>query len=317
MTDVPQEYIEIDNDPGIGDFVQPNSDEQLLLLESEGQIQKGSLSTSVASTYLERAERAYGRLGAPRKFITFAAGILMRRDMLENPRFDTIGREMAILGELAACVDAALTELIVNIALEIDQVAALAFEIRSLAPDVFDRWVNLQFTVGKQLSMVTTRRNRLDPSSEELIEEQLQQGKLAAGAVLNAPAQFENFVGIARLTLEADLNVKTINEQMELDLALNDFITARRVSFMAQSLISPSGPKAKDLAEGMKLLLQARTFDKSYQVTIDRMRARNSRRSKTVKAAAEKRVTVAATPKAEKPVRKTAKTEAPALRIAI
>ena len=155
--------------------------------------------------------------------------------------------------------------------------------------------------------MVTTRRSRLDPSSEELIDEQLQRGKLAAGAVLNAPAQFENFVGIARLTLEADLNVKTINEQMELDLALNDFITARRISFMAQSLISPSGPTAKDLAEGMKLLLQARTFDKSYQVTIDRMRARNSRRLKTVQVAAEKRVTVATTEK----------TERPALRIAI
>jgi hypothetical protein len=317
MTDVPQECIEIDNDPGLGDFIQPNSDEQLPLLESDGQTQNGNFSTSVASTYLERAKGAYGRLGAPRKFITFAAGILMRRDSLENPRFDTLGREKAILGELAACVDAALTELIVNIALEIDQVAALAFEIRSLAPDVFDRWVNLQFTVGKQLSMLTTRRNRLDPSSEQLIEEQLQQGKLAAGAVLNAPAQFENFVGIARLTLEADLNVKTINEQMELDLALNDFITARRVSFMAQSLISPSGPKAKDLAEGMKLLLQARTFDKNYQVTIDRMRARNSRRSKTVQVAADKRVTVAATPRGEGPVHGTAGTERPVLRIAV
>ena len=257
MADVPQECIEIDNDPGLGDFVEPNNDEQPPLLETDGQTQNGNLSTSVASAFLERAKKAYGRLGAPRKFITFAAGILMRRDSLENPRFDTFGREMAILGELAACVHAALTELIVNIALKIDQVASLAFEIRSLAPEVFDRWVNLQFTVGKQLSMVTTRRNRLDPSSEEFIEDQLQQGRLAAGAVLNAPAQFENFVGIARLTLEADLNVKTINEQMELDLALNDFITARRVSFMAQSLISPSGPKAKDLTEGMKLLLQA------------------------------------------------------------
>jgi hypothetical protein len=317
MTEVPQEPIGLDNDPGLGDFVEPNSDDQPLLLETDDQTQNGNLSTSVTSTYLERAEEAYGRLGAPRKFITFAAGILMRRDSLENPRFDTFGRETTILGELAACVDAALTELIVNIALKIDQVAALAFEIRSLAPDVFDRWVTLQFTTGKQLSMVTTRRSRLDPSSEELIDEQLQRGKLAAGAVLNAPAQFENFVGIARLTLEADLNVKTINEQMELDLALSDFITARRISFMAQSLISPSGPNAKDLAEGMKLLLQARTFDKSYQATIDRMRARNSRRLKSVQVAAEKRVTVAATPKIEKPALRPEKAERPTLKIAI
>ena len=108
-------------------------------------------------------------------------------------------------------------------------------------------------------------------------------------------------MGIARLTLEQDLNIQTVNEQMELDLALTDFITARRISFAAQSLISPAGPRAKDLTEGLKLLTQARTFDKSYQVTIDRMRARNHRRLKTVQVASEKRVTVPATARTEKP----------------
>ena len=75
MTDVPQEYMEIDDDLGLGDFFEPNNDEQLPLLETDGQTQNGNLSTNVASTYLERAKEAYGRLGAPRKFITFAAGI--------------------------------------------------------------------------------------------------------------------------------------------------------------------------------------------------------------------------------------------------
>ena len=108
-------------------------------------------------------------------------------------------------------------------------------------------------------------------------------------------AQYENLVGIARLTLEHDLNITTLDEQMELDLALNDFIMARRISFMAQSLISPLGILRKDLGESMKLLAQVQKYDKNFQVTIDRMRARNRRKLKTVQLAVEKRVTVAVT----------------------
>ena len=106
-------------------------------------------------------------------------------------------------------------------------------------------------------------------------------------------------MGIARLTLVHDLNITTIDEQMELDLALNDFIMARRISFMAQSLISPLGPLRKDLGESMKLLAQVQKFDKNFQVTIDRMRARNRRKLKTVQLAVEKRVTVAVTARAD------------------
>jgi len=50
--------MEIDNDPGLGDFFEPNNEEQPLLLETDDQTQKGNLSTSVAPTYLERAKGA-------------------------------------------------------------------------------------------------------------------------------------------------------------------------------------------------------------------------------------------------------------------
>jgi hypothetical protein len=52
---------------------------------------------------------------------------------------------------------------------------------------------------------------------------------------------------------------------------------------------------------GLKLLTQAKAYDKSYQVTIDRMRARRRRRSMTVQVAAEKKVTPAVTAKAKEP----------------
>ena len=135
--------------------------------------------------------------------------------------------------------------------------------------------------------------------SEQFIEEQLEEGRLAAGAIMSVATQYENLVGIARLTLEHDLNITTLDEQMELDLALNDFIMARRVSFMAQSLISPVGVLRKDVGESMKLLTQVQKYDKNFQVTIDRMRARNRRKLKTVQLSVEKRVTVAVTARAE------------------
>lgn len=244
--------------------------------------------------HLALAKKTYGPLGAPAKFVEFAAGILMRLDALKDPRCDTNEKEMVVREELGACVDAALTELIANISLRVNQVSALALEIRALAPEVFDTWVRLQFKVGRPLAMVTAKRNCFDLASERFIEEQLQEGTLAAGIAMSVATQFESFVGIARLTFEQDLNVQTIDEQLELDLALNDFITARRISFTAQSLISPAGPNAKDLAEGLKLLAQVQRFDKNYQITIDRIRARNRRKSKTVQLA-RKRITVAVT----------------------
>jgi hypothetical protein len=139
----------------------------------------------------------------------------------------------------------------------------------------------------------------LDLARERFIEDQLEKGRLVAGTIMTAAQQYENFVGIARLALEHDLNITTIDEQVELDLALNDFITARRISFMAQSLISPLGVLRKDLGESMKLLAQVQKYDKSFQVTIDRMRARNRRKLKTVQLTVEKRVTVAVTARAD------------------
>ena len=119
--------------------------------------------------------------------------------------------------------------------------------------------------------------------------------------MLGVQSQIERFVGIARLPLEADLNVTTVQDQMELDMALDDYIMARQISSMAQSYISPAGPCAKDLTEGLKLIAQAKTHDRSFQKTIDRMRLRNRRNPRTVQLAVEKRITVSVDAGTEEP----------------
>jgi hypothetical protein len=244
---------------------------------------------------LDLAKKIYGPLNAPKKFIKFAAGILMRLNALKDPRCNTHAREMLIRGGLVSCLDAALTELVVDISLGIGQVAALALEIRTLMPEVFDEWVNLQFTVSRPLAMVTATRRGGPIPRERFIEEQLKEGRLVAGAVMTEASHLENFVGILRLTLEAELNVNTVNEQMELDLALKDYVLARRFAFTAQSLMPTSGPLLKNLGDNLDLMDRVGKFDRNFQLTIDRMRARNRRKSRTVQLAVKKRVTVALT----------------------
>ena len=310
MTEVPQDCVVTADDLGLGEFFELDSQEQPPLgideLQDGSHARDLSVNLRKPPDYLARAKQVYGPLGAPRKFMEFAAGIHMRLDALQDPRCDTPEKETMIHDGLASCVDAALTELIVDISLEVNQVAALALEIRGLAPEICDRWVRLQFTIGKPLAMLTAKRNSRNIHEELSIEEGLREGRLVAGAITSTAPQFENFVGIARLTLEADLNIKTLDEQMELDLALNDFVQARRISSAAQSLISPAGPVAKDLAEALKLMNQARSFDKSFRVTIDRMRARNRRGLRTVELAIEKKVSVKATARVEESDRRTA-----------
>jgi len=301
MANVPVDILELDDEPILVDSFDLDSDEEHPRPETadpqgaEDPTQDTNIGSKTDSRYLVMAKKAYGPLGAPEKFIDFAAAAHMYRDALKDVKCNTPSRQIMVCEGLSSCVDAALTELVVDMSLEINQVSALALEIRGLTPEVFDAWVHLQFTVGRLLAMLTAKRKGSNVSHELHIEEELKEGRLIAGAITSTAPQFENFVGIARLTLEQDLNIKTLDEQMELDLALNDFITARRITFMAQSLFSPAGPRAKDLAEGLKLLNQARTFDKNFQVTIDRIRTRNRRKLKTVQLAVEKRVTVSVT----------------------
>jgi hypothetical protein len=301
MTEAPQECIAIDEDAGASEFLEFDNDDDQSPIEIEdihdtdGRPPDKNVCATNDPDYLDIAKDSYGPLGAPPKFIKFMAGLLMRLDALKDPRCDTHAREMMIRGGLGLCMDAALAELVTDISLGVDRVAALALEIRTLMPEVFDEWVNLQFTVGRPLAMVTAKRKGGPIPRERFIEEQLKEGKLIAGAVMSEASHLENFVGILRLTLEAELNVNTVNEQIELDLALKNYVLARRFAFTAQSLIPSSGPLLKDLGKNLDLMDRVEKFDRNFQLTIDRMRARNRRKSRTVQLAVKKRVTVAVT----------------------
>ena len=304
MTDVTQDHTKTDDDLDIGEFCElDNHDEHPLPAPDDPQgadlTQGANIGAGADPKYLDIAKQKFHGTGAPAQFIECAAGVHMFCDALKDERCNTPIRETMIRDGLSMFVEGSLTELIVAVSLEVNQVAALALEIRTLAPEVFDGWVKRQFTIGKPFAMMSAKRKSFDVARERFIDEQLEKGRLAAGAIMIEAAQYENFVGIARLTLEHDLNITTIDEQMELDLALNDFITARRMSFMAQSLLSPLGVLREDLGESMKLLSQVQKFDKNFQVTVDRMRARNRRKLKTVQLSVEKRVTVAVTARAE------------------
>lgn len=295
MTRSSQAYMETGDAREPLGFAESDGNERLPVaddLNAIAQTQATALRLSIPPNYLERARAVYTPLDAPKKFIELAAGIPMFLDLLKDESCNTPERETFARNELAACVDGALTELVATTSLEINQVSALALEVRTLAPDAFDAWVGLQFTVGRQLAMVTAKRSASDLPRERFIGARLAQGYLVAGTVSGVQSQLERFVGIARLTLEADLNVTAVQDQMELDMALDDYIMARQISSMAQSYISPSGPCAKDLAEGLKLITQAKTFDRSFQKTIDRMRLRNRRGPRTVQLAVEKRITL-------------------------
>ena len=309
MQEISQEYVNADDDMDLARFVDIEDNELLPVgedLNGPEQARSAGLKISPPVNYLERARAVLTPLGARGRLIEFAAGIHMFLDLLKSPGCNTQKREALAARELSACVDGALTELVADISLRINQVAALALEVRGQVPDIYDTWVNLQFTIGKPLAMVTARRNAFDLPRERMIEEGIENGKLVLGAVTPTLRQLENLVAIARLTLEAELSVTTVAEQLELDDALSDFIMARRISSAAQSLIRPSGPDKKDLAEALKLIAQAKTFDKAFHRTIDRMRLRNRRRSRTVQVALEKKITLAVDTGAQEPDEKIA-----------
>jgi len=126
-----------------------------------------------------------------------------------------------------------------------------------------------------------------------MIEDGLEEGRLVAGAVTPTLSQLERLVGITRLTLEAELGITTVGEQLELDSAFADFLMARRISAAAESLLRPSGSQQKEFLDALKLKTQAKAFDKAFHKTIDKMRLRNQRRSRTVRVAVERKVTLA------------------------
>ncbi len=163
----------------------------------------------------------------------------------------------------------------------IGMVTALARLVREIAPEEFDAWVDRLFSGGFHLGLVAAVRSPLDFNREQAIEDHLAKGELAAGAYLPVLNHLRTFVGILRVKLEAELGVKTSADQVELDLALESYMNARRIKLMAESLIGPIAKEA-DAIRGIKLLEEARGHDREFRRMIENLRMRARRHTRTI-----------------------------------
>jgi len=256
-------------------------------------------NTGKPPNYVKLARRAYSPYGVSEKFITYAAAVHTFCDALASDRGAAASQEHRdeALAHLANSVSLALSELVEHkdMQLQMNAVGAMAKSLRELAPEPYDAWVHDQLSSCTCLGAMTAKRSPFDLKAERAIEKGLEGGRLVACGIMGTESFIMNFTAVLRQTLEADLNVKTVDEQMVLDSALNDFIVARRIACQAQNYIAPS-PNPEHLQYGLKLLMQARTVDKDFRRTLDQIRARSQRRTTKilVEASAETGVQVAA-----------------------
>lgn len=237
-------------------------------------------------SYLDKAKRVYGPLQAPENFIVGMGAVFGWIEARKSKRCDSPEKEAQAMAILTEALDYALHALVAAPLMKINQVTAIAMDVRALVPDQFDAWVDMQFSTGSFLGVLSAKRSLMDVARESYAEVKPASRRASAAMVMGAQQQFENFVGIFRVKLEAELEIDTTHEQTELDLALNDLLIAGRASFAAQSFMGPL-PDAEHYPTGVAMLKKAKTFLRGYQVTIDRMRARARRKSKKVRVVGE------------------------------
>jgi hypothetical protein len=175
-----------------------------------------------------------------------------------------------------ALIHIALNDILMNPSRPFSVVATLAAGLRQLTPQRFDTWVDQQMDRGCLLSIMMVRRMKGGVVDGDL-QGKVDGGHLVVGLALGQPDRvIGNFVAILHEKLIADLGLKTLDEKMELDLALGNFVTARRLAVLAENYFATL-PNLKDVRKGTKLLEEARHYDRIFQQTLDRLRARRTR----------------------------------------
>ena len=230
--------------------------------------------------YMELSRKMYAPLGAPEEFIKHAAAIRYFGDALATKRGEAASQEHRdqALALLADSVSEALHELVGQKSMAMNVIGALAKSVRELVPEPFDAWVRDQMSMCTCLRAMAAKRNVSDVVVERRIREGLASGLLMANGVMGIENQIMNFTAIIRQTLEADLDITTVDEQMALDSALNDFILARRIACYAHNYIAPL-PTEEHLERGLELMMKARTIDRDFRKSLDMLRARSRRRT--------------------------------------
>jgi hypothetical protein len=240
---------------------------------------------------LVRVRQTYEPLGVSDEIIEHIAKVEGARDILLSPRCDTPDKKAMSEKLLSYATGELLGVLAAEMGTPINVITLIAKSARRIAPAAFDRWVDFQLSNGLSLGMIATVRNPTDLPRERSVEEQLAEGKLAFGSVTPVLARLVSFVGILRPKLESDLGVKTAADHLELDSALDTYLTARRIRLMAESLIAPI-PEHNNVTKGLKLLEQAYAYDNTACSKIDRLRTRIQKRERKIQVGARTNVAI-------------------------
>jgi hypothetical protein len=225
----------------------------------------------MAAGYLTDVQREYGAFKmAPDGLAAMALLHLFHdRGELSMPRSAAQQATSLLLDQLAT-----------NVSRSTSDVADLAVAIRGLVPDCYDTWVDQQLQHGMVLAVMA--RSRKPGAAEELLTRQVKAGSMVAQTALGQPdGVLLNFSMIFRHRLIADLKLKTADDLLLLDSALNSFIMARRLAAYASNYLSPS-PSEKAFFTGLKLLKEAEKYDKAFQRIIGRLRTQTMTASRGV-----------------------------------
>jgi hypothetical protein len=202
------------------------ADEKRTMPRQGGAVQSGTCKPDG----LVRVRQTYEPLGVSDEIIEHIAKVEGARDILLSPRCDTPDKKAMSEKLLSYATGELLGVLAAEMGTPINVITLIAKSARRIAPAAFDRWVDFQLSNGLSLGMIATVRNPTDLPRERSVEEQLAEGKLAFGSVTPVLARLVSFVGILRPKLESDLGVKTAADHLELDSALDTYLTARRIA---------------------------------------------------------------------------------------
>jgi len=168
----------------------------------------------------------------------------------------------------------ALNEMLTSHSLSIVQIATLAHDIRTLAAETFDAWVESRMRGAMLLGAMNAFRSFG-------FEDMQKPGKLQEGNPLMGPlvlglpdAYIRNFVAIIHETMAAELHLKGPSEIVELDVAFTDFINARKIAMHAEEFIR-TGNTEQEILKGTRLLREAQKFDESAMRKLEALRARH------------------------------------------
>ena len=237
---------------------------------------------------LDRARKAYSPLGVPDRIIGRIAVVMIAHETRLSAHCNTPKREAMGEAWLTQATDLALGDLLTQIPPPLHVTVTLAKDIRNLSPEDYDAWVDAQSSGGVCLGMVTTARNPTDLQRERFIDECIREENLH---VLNMINPAVNLVGILRPKLEAELGVKTTDEQMDLDLSLETFLLARHTAERGEALAgSRSDPSNR--AEGVKLLDKSQTYDKRFNSQLKALRARIQKRERKIQVGVQANVAI-------------------------